>query len=503
MEEVKRPHPMDALDLGGLAVLLSLGLLLGVGYLLTLWGQRFFFGAIHPFFSTMILALFMGVGLAFLKKISKTEWDKGEPSLQNRNYRKVLLECSKDLASLSDRQTLSERVIKTLTEILNVRSATFFLFDPGKMTYRLWVSVGWDKEFQNISLPLDDPLIRRLSAERRILTEEAVKSLLGGEEKTFLVREMRLLSAKIILPMVVKEKLIGFCSLGAKLEGKTFTEADLELLSILGNQASAALENNQLSERLEISLEILQRTDRLSSLGMMTAGLAHEIRNPLVAIRTFAQLLPERYQDREFIDGFHQIAIKEVDRVCGLIDNLLSFARPAPPAISAEDINEIIEDTIRLLESEARGKSVQIHRELAADIAKIYVDKEKIKQVCMNVILNAIQAIVSEGVIGVSTRLFHKNGSAPLVQIEVRDSGGGIPEEDFKKIFDPFFTTKKDGSGLGLAISHQIVQEHGGYIVVESKVGKGTTFLIHLPTRQLNHPGADPRPQVHEEYTGR
>ena len=503
MEEVKRPHLMDALELGNRPALLTLGVLLGLGYLLTLWGQRFFFGAIHPFFSTMVLALFTGVGLAFLKVGAKTEWNKSEPFLQNQNCRKVLLECSKDLVLLSDRHTLSEKVIKTATEILNVQSATFFLCDLGEMVYRLWVSVGWDREFRNISLPLDDPLIRRLSAERRILTEEVVKSLSEGEEKTFLMREMRLLSAKVIFPMVVRDKLIGFCSFGAKSEGKKFTEEDLELLSILGNQASAALENTHLSEKLQVSQEILQRTDRLSSLGMMTAGLIHEIRNPLVAIRTFTQLLPERYKEPEFRNSFQTLALKEVDRICGLIDNLLNFARPAPPEVSAEDINEIVEGTIRLLESEAREKNVQIHRQPSTNIAKIYVDKEKIKQVFINVIFNAIQAIEGEGVVGVATRLFTKNGSASFVQIEVRDSGVGIPANDLENIFNPFFTTKKGGSGLGLSISHQIVQEHGGYIVVESQVGKGATFFINLPVRPPNQQEAKDRPQVHEEDSGR
>ncbi|MBI2210511.1 MAG: HAMP domain-containing protein [Deltaproteobacteria bacterium] len=254
---------------------------------------------------------------------------------------------------------------------------------------------------------------------------------------------------------------------------------------------------------LKQSQNIIRRADRLSSLGMLTAGLAHEIRNPLVAIRTFTQLLPERYQEAEFRNSFQALALKEVDRICGLINDLLSFARPSTPNVSEEDANEIVDSIVRILDTEAKEREVSMYRHLALDLPKIFIDKEQIKQVSMNVILNALQSIEGRGVVEVSTRLFSKNGTEQYVQIEIRDSGAGIPEKDIEDIFNPFFTTKKDGSGLGLSISHQIVQEHGGYIVVESQVGKGTTFLINLPVRQPGQRAAKGRPQVDEEDSGR
>jgi len=273
---------------------------------------------------------------------------------------------------------------------------------------------------------------------------------------------------------------------------------------------SLAAAFDQMAERimhregeLKQSQDLIRRADRLSSLGMLTAGLAHEIRNPLVAIRTFTQLLPERYQDPEFRNSFQAVALKEVDRICGLINDLLCFARPSIPNISAEDINEIVEAIVRILETEAKEKEVQIYRRLAAHLPKIFIDKEQIKQVSMNVILNALQSIEGRGVVEVSTRLFTKNGSDQYVQIEIHDSGVGIPEKDIDDIFNPFFTTKKGGSGLGLSISHQIVQEHGGYIVVESQVDRGTTFFINLPVRQENHQEVKDHPQVHEDDSGR
>ena len=267
---------------------------------------------------------------------------------------------------------------------------------------------------------------------------------------------------------------------------------------------------NQMTEKLmhreaelKQSQSIIRRADRLSSLGMLTAGLAHEIRNPLVAIRTFTQLLPERYQDQEFRDGFKGLVLKEVDRICGLVNDLLNFARPSAPNVSAQDVNEIVESIARILETEAKDKDVNIELRLAPDLPKIFIDKEQIKQVCMNLILNAIQSIEGVGTVEIGTRLFADNGSERFAQIEVRDTGVGIPEKDIENIFNPFFTTKKDGSGLGLSISHQIIKEHGGYMVVESQVGRGTSFFVRLPVGYFPSKRLKSAPQIHEQDPGR
>src|SRR2546428_719496 len=264
---------------------------------------------------------------------------------------------------------------------------------------------------------------------------------------------------------------------------------------------SLAAAFDQMTERLmekerelKESQNILRRADRLSSLGLLTAGLAHEIRNPLVAIRTFTQLLPERYDDAEFREGFQGLALKEVDRICGLITDLLSFARPSRPNVAEENLNDVVESITRILETEAKEKSVEITREFSANLPKAWIDREQMKQVFMNLILNAIQAMKEGGSIYILTRPYSKNeGGEPgqFVQVEIRDTGVGIPEENLDHIFDPFFTSKDEGSGLGLSISHQIVQEHGGYVTVESKIGAGTSFFINLPVgkpvRQANN----------------
>ena len=248
----------------------------------------------------------------------------------------------------------------------------------------------------------------------------------------------------------------------------------------------------------------LRRADRLSSLGLLTAGLAHEIRNPLVAIRTFTQLLPERYNDAEFRDGFQGLALKEVDRICGLINDLLSFARPSKPNVAPENINDVVDNIARILEAQAKEKGVVIVRDFAVEVPKAWIDREQMKQVFMNLILNAIQAMDGEGSITISSREVTRRGTAPVgqfVQVEVRDTGVGIPDDNLEHIFDPFFTSgKEEGSGLGLAVSHQIVEEHGGFLTVESKVGQGTGFWVHLPVSAPVRAGASGMANTHERY---
>src|SRR5258706_4055377 len=257
----------------------------------------------------------------------------------------------------------------------------------------------------------------------------------------------------------------------------------------------------QRERELKQSQDTLRRADRLSSLGLLTAGLAHEIRNPLVAIRTFTQLLPERYEDPEFRDGFQSLALKEVDRICGLINDLLSFARPSKPNVAPESVNDVVDNIARILETQAKEKGVAIERQLGENLPKAWIDREQMKQVFMNLILNAIQAMNGTGSITLMSRSVMKNGTQPageFVQVEVKDSGVGIPQENLQHIFDPFFTSKDEGSGLGLAVSHQIVQEHGGFVTVESTVGSGTSFFVHVPVGKPARPNNHDTAQVNE-----
>jgi signal transduction histidine kinase len=294
------------------------------------------------------------------------------------------------------------------------------------------------------------------------------------------------LGAETCIPLIAKQRLIGIINLGIKGNKKMYTHEDLELLTTLANNATIGIENAQLYENMKNTKKIMLRADRLASLGTLAAGLAHEIRNPLVAIKTFTQLLPERFDDEEFRNHFSTVAAGEIDRISTLVTELLEFSRPSGPFFQQENLNDILDKMITLIKTEAKQKELTIETTLADDLPTVTVDKEQIKQVFINILLNAIQATPEKGAILVETRKIVKsNGGPGFVQVEISDTGIGIPEEELDKIFTPFFTTRAKGSGLGLAISHQIIQEHEGTIDVKSVDKKGTTFTINLPTNPL------------------
>jgi signal transduction histidine kinase len=295
---------------------------------------------------------------------------------------------------------------------------------------------------------------------------------------------MSALESEVSIPLVSKGKLIGIINLGYKFNKDIYSHEDIEILSTLANQTTIAVENARLYEDLKKSKSYIRRADRLASLGTLTAGLAHEIRNPMVAIKTLTQLLPERLDDEEFRNQFLQIASGEVDRISSLLNELLDFARPSDPKLEQEDINTVLDGMILLISTETKKKQITIIRNYASDLPPVQIDREQIKQVFLNILLNGIEATSENGKIIVQTRSFMKPGGDSYVQVEFSDTGCGIPEDHIEDIFNPFFTTKSSGSGLGLSISNQIIQDHKGYIAVESQLGKGTSFFINLPTNQ-------------------
>lgn len=232
------------------------------------------------------------------------------------------------------------------------------------------------------------------------------------------------------------------------------------------------------------------RSDKLASVGLLAAGIAHEINNPLTGILTFSHLLrkkmPEGSQDAEDLD----LVIRETRRCGEIIKRLLDFAREKAPEKKFCDLNTVITETARLLERTASFQNVELILKLAADLPAVWLDQSQIKQVIMNMLVNAQQAIAQNGRITVCSRRCPaprsvEPGEQPveMVEVSVADTGCGIPQKNLARIFDPFFTSKEVGSGtgLGLAVSHGIVKAHGGAIEVETEVGVGTTFHVFLP----------------------
>jgi signal transduction histidine kinase len=469
----------------GTTYVLLMVLLFVPSSLLVILGQKLFYKEINYLFLAFIFSILLVVSIFFYRIKPRTE-KAVEQFLFKKyyDYRETLGKFSKVIVSILDLQSLSKRVIETITQTMGVENASLFLLNEEKEGYYLFESKNI--KIDSSLLPKGDPLPHYLQKVGEIIIREELIKRDNIPELKNVVDKMSLLEAEVSIPLISKGQLVGMINLSHKFNKDIYSHEDIELLSTLANQMAIAIENARLYEDLKRSKSYMRRADRLASLGTLTAGLAHEIRNPLVAIKTFTQLLPERLNDEEFLNKFLGIASGEVDRIALLINELLEFAKPSEPKLELENITTILDGMILLISTEAKKKQINVIKNYALDLPPVQIDREQIKQVFLNILLNAIEATPEDGSITVKTRSFMKPGGEPYIQIEFTDTGCGIPPEKLEEIFNPFFTTRSAGSGLGLSISHQIVEDHKGYIHVESELTKGSSFFINLPLPQEN-----------------
>ncbi len=250
---------------------------------------------------------------------------------------------------------------------------------------------------------------------------------------------------------------------------------------------------SEISRSKRIQAEVI-RMDRMASLGALSSGIAHEIRNPLAGIKAMVQSLEEQLDSDELKMEYIQRILRQVSRLEKLLRSFFSYASPIRPDPVPARIDKIVEEVLPLIDRKLMEKKIRSQQNYAPDLAEVFVDTSQIQQVLLNLFLNAIDAMPNGGILEITAQnalhsepvVDRRNPTAGLlsdsfIQIEIRDSGIGISEKVCKKIFDPFYTTKSSGTGLGLSIVYQIIKEHGGRIDVQSKENEGTVFTILLP----------------------
>ncbi|MFC1857974.1 nitrogen regulation protein NR(II), partial [Thermodesulfobacteriota bacterium] len=254
-----------------------------------------------------------------------------------------------------------------------------------------------------------------------------------------------------------------------------------------GACSGAVIVLRDLSEIKQLE-EKVRRAEKLAAIGKLSAGVAHEIRNPLSSIKGFAQYLRHTLADHTKEREYADIMVKEVDRINSVVNDLLTFARPLEPDLAQTDVGQLIQHTVRLVQSDADSRDVAIQTQISPELKEVYLDSNQITQALLNLLLNALQQITEGGQIAVGAEL-DKSGNRLTIWIE--DNGPGISVDDKDKIFDPFFTTREKGTGLGLAIVHKIVENHGGEIQMESPLTgetQGCRFTLLIPVNP--HRGA-------------
>ncbi len=262
-------------------------------------------------------------------------------------------------------------------------------------------------------------------------------------------------------------------------EQREFSEDEVDFIKTVAMHCACVIERVQIMESQQSKFSHLAaQMDKLSSLGRMAAGIAHEINNPLAGILLYSSNLSKKVPPGGLLEEGLKIIVKETQRCKTIIQGLLEFARDRKPQRALVNINDIMESALGIVENEFHLRHVRVKKQLDKVVEKVYLDENQVEQVFINILLNALQAVEDKGIVTVQTvvDLEHKK-----IHIEISDNGCGISPDDMKRIFEPFFSTKANGTGLGLAVSYGIVENHHGDIHLFSEPGKGTRFIIEFP----------------------
>ncbi|HEX7499087.1 MAG TPA: ATP-binding protein, partial [Polyangia bacterium] len=391
-----------------------------------------------------------------------------------------------DLMNVIDVRDLVPRVLSALEDSRRVTHASMYIVDPDGSAYDLIGHVGPRPEGR-IDAVAHRGFLERLRRAGVVSVEGLERELLAlrnkqGEEREALllvVRVLEQLNGSVVLAILGEEQLLGMLVLRDERLREAYSSEEIELFRGVAASIGVTLQNSQIYERMK-------ERDRLAALGQMAAGLAHEIRNPLGSIKGAAQFLqPLEGQKpdastREFLD----IIVEEVDRLNKIVSQFLDYARPYRGDQSPLDLNDVVRRTINLIEKERTGSRVEIVMNLLEGLPPVRADAQQLRQVFLNLTINAFDAMAQGGQLQVSTSLrrsTRRGASAAFLEIRFRDDGIGIPPADLRNLFIPFFTTKEKGTGLGLPISQRIIENHGGTIEVRSQPGSGSTFTVLLP----------------------
>jgi signal transduction histidine kinase/putative methionine-R-sulfoxide reductase with GAF domain len=386
-------------------------------------------------------------------------------------------------------------VLEGVTKNIGFDRARLYLVNEKRNILECKMAVGIDEgKIKEITLPLDPEesvVARSIFEKRPFVIPDASKD----PRVNPVLQEKLNLQSLVVIPLLVKEKSLGAIAADHTEPGKNITRETLESVMTFAQQAGLAIHNalmyqelkafsQQMEEKIQKTTADLRKTEaqlirseKLAALGQLSAGIAHEIRNPLTSINILIHSLTEnlptedsRWEDLKVIE-------EEILRINEIVDQFLRFAKPASPLLEKTNLIPIFEEILQLLRPQIERGRIAVKKEFDP-LPLITVDKEQIKQVILNLLMNAIQAMPGGGELSLGGR-FSKDGY--WVELTIQDSGVGIPQGDLEKLFDPFFSTKEGGIGLGLSIAHRIIDQHHGKIEVESTPGKGTRFTISLP----------------------
>jgi PAS domain S-box-containing protein len=391
------------------------------------------------------IIMFVAIGLLF-------GWLRDLEELKTRDLRQVSTQLEDAYRTLEERAIQLMNVQEYTQSILRAITAGVVTVGPDGSVAT--ANPAAERMLAELEADLVPRRIRTLFADDGGLDEDILKVLEGRLPR--LVRDMKLVTrgGRVLHVQVSTSRMRD---IDGRVLGAVVTFEDVSEVKALTDQ--------------------LIRADRLAAMGELTAGVAHEVRNPLGIIRASVQLLEDSGTDRKRVLEATGVIKQEIDRLDKVIKALLDFGRPSKPHLALTDLAPVIDDVVLFTRQFAGRASVTIEAEGGTNLPRVVADADQLKQVFVNLVSNAVQAMEWRG----GRIRLTSSSDGGFVSIAVTDDGPGIPPEDLKKIFDPFYSTRDDGTGLGLTMVHRIVDEHDGHVEVKSTLGAGTSFIVSLP----------------------
>jgi len=401
----------------------------------------------------------------------------------------TIFEISRNFNSVLNYQSLVDSFLLTSLGQVGASSAALYLMpegDDGELCLAKCKGLPSPKMAQG-SIRMDGALAGYLVTMSKPVSISDVTAMFGEDADS---KPLSVFARGLVVPLIIKSKLKGILAIGGKMSGVAFGNDDVEFLTILSNQFVIALENARLYESEKQALAELKKaqkqlviTERQAAIGELSAKIAHEVNNPLSIITNYLHLCNRDMGNAEKSKKHLKVVREEIGRIARIVRQLLDFHRPRQIEMLPIRPTDVLEDVLVLVDRQLYEKNIEIHKEYDEPLPLITGSPEQLKQVFLNLILNARDFMPDGGQLHIDV-----TGNDKKLQLVFRDTGPGIPEDVLPRIFEPFFTTKEDstGTGLGLSVCYSIIKDHGGQIEARNAPRKGSCFIITLPAQYIN-----------------
>jgi signal transduction histidine kinase len=443
----------------------------------------------HPLLPILVMTVIFIVAHKSTERLVKKFLEKY--FFQKKTFAQMtLMDLANDLAVNLDLQEISNLVVNTFGEVLQLKTVAVLVPDPLQNHFEVASAYGWTiSASKKVRLTADTPLLRMIhQTGSHVLMRGPILQSLSWQEANALARDFDSLQAAWISPLFIKGELVGLLAFGALVPDTVFDQGDFHFFREFSEAIAPCVHNALVVKRLrQLNFELqdsqsqwVQKT-KLNAIEKLAAGIAHEIHNPLAIISGKAQVLLMQRGPKQLEPNIQEALntiVKQTHRAADITKKLLMYSRGSLGPQEWVVLEKVLDETLSLLAYQASLDKIEIVRNLDPELPPFYGNMQEIREIFLNLLLNAVEAVGSEGKIVVELKY---RRDEELIEIVCSDTGKGIPAEHLDKVFNPFYTTRHEAVGLGLFVTKQIVHRYGGSIRVESQVGVGSMFILQLP----------------------